>query len=121
MIHIPTTVASTACSRSTDLIKEISGGAVRVARLPHPTLIAEGLPRMGPPLSPPPPGCRLCTHTSTPQQMDLATHAKHMDAYSTVQQQEHDCVEPCKHCHYALVSSAAAPSKAHLHKHSLMT
>lgn len=39
----------------------ISGGAVRVAEFPHPTLVAQGQPRLPPPLGSPPPGSTLCT------------------------------------------------------------
>lgn len=38
----------------------ISGWAVRVAKLPHPTLVAEGLPTVLTPLGSTPPCCRLC-------------------------------------------------------------
>lgn len=42
----------------------ISGWAVRVAKLPHPTLVAEGLPTVLSPLGPTPPSCRLCKEKS---------------------------------------------------------
>ncbi len=61
MVCLETLQVETAAEVMTHLI---SGWAVRVSKLPHPTLVAEGLPTVAPPLSPTPPCCRLCKQFS---------------------------------------------------------
>ena len=104
-MSLPTAAStSAACGRSTDLVKEVSGGAVRVAECPDPTLVAEGQPCIGPPLSSPPPCHRCCTNINIPGHSMSCTHTMHMHLCYTVQQQQG---QTCKHYRNVLKQSGA--------------